>query len=239
MEQVRRLGVLTAVAGAALALASLTFSGSAAATDQNWTDHEGNITTCPAGTQFDGQITSGSGSTELFDWQVTAATYVTISNIDPSVTGLTAYLKGGDGYRVYSPVIPGQQMRSPLNNGDQIPTLSHWMLCYGTTPSTTTLAPTTTIAAPTAPPTTVAVTTTTFAAPTVPPTVPEVTTTTVESGGPTTTTIASSGPTTTLVGDEGGLPGTGSGPSGLLGLGLAMVIGGVVVSSLARAPREN
>lgn len=233
MNTKRRFGVLTAIAGAALALGSLTFAGSANAVElSNFTDHEGNITVCPAGqTKFEGQITSGSGDAALFHWAVTEATYVTVTAIDPSVTGLTAYIKGGDGYRVYSPVYEGQQMRSPTNNGGQVPTLSHWMLCYTVTEVTTTTELVTT--------TTELVTTTT-----------EIVTTTTESdsGGPTTTTtveatttteLDSGGPTTTEVDDEGGdLPTTGSTPL-LLVLGLAMLGGGVIFTLLGRSPHES
>ena len=148
MNTQRRIGLLTAIAGAALALGSLAFAGSAQAVEaSNFHDVHGNITSCPAGTiEYDGQIRSGSGSTALFHWSVTHATYVTITHIDPTVTGLRAYIKGGDNYRVYDPVIDGQVMRSPTNHGGNVPTLSHWMLCSTITPVvTTTTAPPTTV----------------------------------------------------------------------------------------------
>jgi hypothetical protein len=265
MNMQRRFGVLTAIAGAALALGSLTFAGSATATESsNYHDHTGNITTCPAHTiQFNGQIKTGSGSTALFHWAVTQNKYVAITQIDPTVTGLTAYLKGGDGYRVYHPVISGQQMRSPLNGGHNVPDLSHWMLCYTITPlvTTTTTIPeivtTTTVVETTVIDTTTTVAeTTTTVADTTTTTVPDVVTTTTigqsdgptttlaatttteqASEGPTTTEQASEGPTTTVEGDP--LPTTGGGASLPLVLGLALMLGGVLFTVLARTPRES
>ncbi len=144
MNMQRRFGVLTAIAGAALALGSLTFGGSATATGSSNDDEHHNITTCPTGTtQFDGQEESGSGSEVLFHWAVTDDTYVTITQIDPTVTGLTAYIKGGDDYSTYSPVVAGVQMQSPDNGGGNVPELSHWFLCYTITPLVTTTTATT------------------------------------------------------------------------------------------------
>lgn len=144
MNMQRRFGVLTAIAGAALALGSLTLGGSATAGESSNNDEHPNITTCPAGTtQFDGQEESGSGSEVLFHWAVTDDTYVTITQIDPTVTGLTAYIKGGDDYSTYSPVIAGVRMQSPDNGGGNVPELSHWMLCYTITPLETTTTATT------------------------------------------------------------------------------------------------
>ena len=368
MNMQRRFGMLTAIAGAALALGSLTFAGSATAVEQpsNHHDHTGNTTKCPTGTtQFNGQIKTGRGSTALFHWAVTdkavtldrsvehetspIGNFVTITQIDPTVTGLTAYLKGGHGYRAYSPVISGQQMQSPLNGGHNIPDLSHWFLCYTITPlvTTTTTIPeivtTTTLPAPvysynltsmcrpsetegslrirngsptdqaytlalyggetlsgtsapgdtlvtvpwssssdtwiltidgqtktkaignnslceTTTTTTVVETTvidtTTTVAETTTTTEPAAATTTTEqasegptttlaatttteqaSEGPTTTEQASEGPTTTV--DDGALPTTGGGASLPLVLGLAMMLGGVLFTLLARTPRES
>lgn len=252
MNTKRRFGVLTAIAGAALALGSLTFGGSANATgSSNYHDYDGNVTVCPSGyTQYDGQITTGSGSTALFHWAVTSNKYVSITAIDPSVTTMKAYLKGGPHFRVYSPVISGQMMRSPDNGGDNIPALSHWMLCYKVTPPTTTteLATTTTELVTT---TTELVTTTTELVTTTTELVttttePEIVTTTTElvttttigeSGGPTTTAEAT---TTTELADEGGdLPTTGGGTSLQLALGLAMLGGGVLFTLLGRPTRDS
>jgi hypothetical protein len=38
-------------------------------------------------------------------------------------------VKGGNGYNVYSTNVP--DMKAPLNNGMQLPGISHWFVCYG------------------------------------------------------------------------------------------------------------
>src|SRR5262249_8805794 len=65
-------------------------------------------------------------------------------------------VKGGPAYNLYTnpsvlpPTLgPDQHYISPLNNGGNVPTISHWFVCYRGAPSpTTTMATTTTTAPP-------------------------------------------------------------------------------------------
>ena len=112
----------------------------------------------------------------------------------------------GRGNAVYDHPSAGVNYYPPSNGGDQRPSVSHWIVCKGTVPPTTTTPPTTvppttvpptTIPPTTAPPTTVPPTTappTTVIETTVPPT------TIVETTAPTTTVaVTTTAPTTTVV----------------------------------------
>jgi hypothetical protein len=46
----------------------------------------------------------------------------------PGVEVKAVVVKGGNGYNLYSSVVPG--MIAPLNVGDKVPTISHWFVCY-------------------------------------------------------------------------------------------------------------
>lgn len=112
----------------------------------------------------------------------------------------------GRGNAVYGHPSAGVNYYPPSNGGGQRPSVSHWIVCKGTVPPTTTTPPTTvppttvpptTIPPTTAPPTTVPPTTappTTVIETTVPPT------TIVETTAPTTTVaVTTTAPTTTVV----------------------------------------
>lgn len=107
----------------------------------------------------------------------------------------------GRGNAVYGHPSAGVNYYPPSNGGGQRPSVSHWIVCKGTVPPTTTTPPTTvpptTVPPTTAPPTTVPPTTappTTVIETTVPPT------TIVETTAPTTTVaVTTTAPTTTIV----------------------------------------
>ena len=112
----------------------------------------------------------------------------------------------GRGNAVYGHPSAGVNYYPPSNGGGQRPSVSHWIVCKGTVPPTTTTPPTTvppttvpptTVPPTTAPPTTVPPTTappTTVIETTVPPT------TIVETTAPTTTVaVTTTAPTTTVV----------------------------------------
>lgn len=112
----------------------------------------------------------------------------------------------GRGNAVYDHPSAGVNYYPPSNGGGQRPSVSHWIVCKGTVPPTTTTPPTTvppttvpptTVPPTTAPPTTVPPTTappTTVIETTVPPT------TIVETTAPTTTVaVTTTAPTTTVV----------------------------------------
>ena len=229
MKVHRRFGVAVTALGAVLALSSLAVSQAGAIAVVNPTFHEGNATTCAdvgltGATLLEGSIHSGTYTTPLIDYTVTNHRYVTLTRVDPTVTVHAVVVKGGSHYYVYNP--PVSNMRSPFNDGDNIPELSHWFLCYGVKPADTT---TTTVVDTT---TTVEDTTTTVVDVEGPTTTLAPTTTLVDSEGPTTTAVAAEGPTTTVA--TGALPRTGSGADTLLVVGLGLVCGGILSMLLGR-----
>lgn len=67
---------------------------------------------------------------------------LTIKQVAKGVTITAIVVKGGDGYNIYIPGkkglpenAPWKDLKSPLNGGRQVPTISHWFVC-GTTKST-------------------------------------------------------------------------------------------------------
>ncbi len=131
-----------------IALAMLGFIGTAGAdspSDQRATFHDGNVTTC-AEVGFGGDQILGSGGSGQSSGTVTqtpdGSIVVTISDhtgggqqidvvLDPSsgVVIDTIIVKGGNGYNQY----PGNVLDGlipPLNNGGQVPAISHWFLCF-------------------------------------------------------------------------------------------------------------
>jgi LPXTG-motif cell wall-anchored protein len=254
MRVQQRVGIAAAVFGAAMVMSALV-AGNAGAVASNPVEVPGNATTCegvgfPSSLQLDGSITSGTGGNSLISYTVTDNKYVTLTSVDPSVTIQVVVVKGGDNYNKYSPYLT--PMQSPLNGGGNVPNLSHWFVCYTVTPVvTTTAAEVTTTTAAEVTTTTAAEVTTTTAAEVTTTTVAEVTTTTlVDSEGPTTTTTDPQATTTTLVDNEGptttaqssgggSLPQTGARADLMLLLGLALVVGGVVVTALNRRADAN
>ena len=262
--RISKVAAVLVGAGAVFAALGL-LVGPTATAITNPVAHDGNGTTCaqvgfPGSVQYNGSIVTSVDVTALFTATVVGNKYVTISNIASGVVFQAVVLKGGNGYNVYNP--PVASMRSPLNNGGNVPDLSHWFACTTTVPVvttttapvvTTTTAPVvTTTTAPVVTTTTVPVVTTTTApvvttttAPVVTTTVPVVTTTTVPvvttttefaSEAPTTTVGATS--TTTDVASEApptsSLPSTGGADGRLLVLGAFLVAVGSVIQLVSR-----
>jgi hypothetical protein len=75
-------------------------------------------------------------------------TYVTVTGIPQGETLVGVVVKGGDAYNVYLPDkfsgFPWTELHSPINNGGNVPTISHWFACVSGTPTTTTTVPATT-----------------------------------------------------------------------------------------------
>lgn len=145
---------------------------------------------------------------------------------DVTVTGVV--VKGGDAFNVYlagklGEELPWEDLRAPLNNGGNLPQISHWYGCgVVETPSSSVTTTTTT-------------TTTT-------------TSTVTHSSTPTETSTSSSSsevaPTTTTttvapvpVAEEGGLASTGFGSAWLVGLGAALLAAGAAVLLVMRRRR--
>ena len=223
--RISKVAAVLVGAGAVFAALGL-LVGPTATAITNPVAHDGNGTTCaqvgfPGSVQYNGSIVTSVDVTALFTATVVGNKYVSISNIASGVVFQAVVLKGGNGYNVYNP--PVASMRSPLNNGGNVPDLSHWFACTTTAPVvTTTTAPVVTT-------TTVPVVTTT--------TVPVVTTTTeFASEAPTTTVGATS--TTTDVASEApptsSLPSTGGADGRLLVLGAFLVAVGSVIQLVSR-----
>lgn len=145
---------------------------------------------------------------------------------DIEITGIV--VKGGDKFNVYlveklGETLPWEDLRSPFNNGGQLPQISHWYGCgivdetpsSSVTPTTTTTSTETQSSAPTS-------TSSTTSAPS-------------SSGGvaPTTTTTVAVVP----VAAEDDLAATGFGSAWLLGLGAALVAAGAAVMLVMRRRR--
>ena len=196
-------------------------------------------------------------------FSVAAGQILTITAVDPAFTVIGIFVKGGDDTNLYVPGMrglptapPWVNLISPLNNGGQIPAISHWFACA--TPTTTTTTTTTSTTTTTVPATTTTTTqpeTTTTTQPettttTQPETTttqadttttqPETTTTTTEpgtttttTGGGTTTSIA--GTTTTPPRPPSTLPHTGGGlNSNLIGVAVLILLAGSLAALVAR-----
>ena len=82
-------------------------------------------------------------------FSIASGQVLTITAVDPAFTVLGIFVKGGDDTNLYVPGLrglpaapPWVNLISPLNNGGQLPAISHWFACG--TPSTTTTTTTTT-----------------------------------------------------------------------------------------------
>jgi hypothetical protein len=150
----RVVGSVSALALVAGLTASLTGGAGAAPnpqpSDSRATMVSGNVTTC-AGAGFDGDIQVGSSSnSNASDANVQGVVKpnagttqpgtgeeVDITLLNPSAVIDAVIVKGGPAYNVYSnssvlpPALgPDQHYISPLNPGGNVPTISHWFVCY-------------------------------------------------------------------------------------------------------------
>ncbi len=154
---------------------------------------------CPAGTvDVTGSVTAN----------VVGGTNLNITAVNAGVTVTDIFVKGGPDYNLYEPgqrglsaTPPWSNLISPLNQGGNVPTISHWFACGTTGGGTTTTQPeeTTTTTQPEETTTTTQpeeTTTTTQPEETTTTTQPEETTTT-QPGGETTTTQPEETTTTT------------------------------------------
>lgn len=185
-----------------------------------------NVTTC-ADAGLTGSILfggEGNASGEAGSGTVIDDTDLTVT-INAGFTASGIAVKGGPAAFVYDGPFTGPvtitELEAPLvGKPENVPAISHWFVCGGTsttpTPSGSTPPPTTTAPPTTAPPTTPPATTQ-------PPTTTEPPTTTAP---PTTTTA----PTT----PDDDLPVTGAGVSGLVITGLALIAGGAALLLLRR-----
>jgi hypothetical protein len=170
------LGALALAAGIT---AGLTVGAGAAPSpspsDSRATMVAGNVTTC-SGAGFSGDIQVGSSSngnaadanvsgvvkTNAGTTQPGVGQEVDITLLTGSVTVDAVIVKGGPAYNVYSnsavlpPALgPDQHYISPLNPGGNVPTISHWFVCYrlATPPPTGSIRVTKVVAPPDGTPT--------------------------------------------------------------------------------------
>jgi hypothetical protein len=150
----RVVGTVSALALVAGLTASLTVGAGAAPnpqpSDSRATMVSGNVTTC-AGAGFAGDIQVGSSSnsnasdanisgvvkTNAGTTQPGTGQEVDITLLNGSAVIDAVIVKGGPAYNVYSdsavlpPALgPDQHYISPLNPGGNVPTISHWFVCY-------------------------------------------------------------------------------------------------------------
>ncbi|UVS76930.1 hypothetical protein [Actinokineospora sp. UTMC 2448] len=204
MVTLRRVGAAALLAGLLTCLPSVAMAQTPEE-DPRATQHDGNAVAkdCP-------QLWPGSTAVQLTDSDPSKQ-YIDITSVPDGVEVVGVVVKGGDGYNTYDApdlgALPWLDLYSPLNNGGNIPDVSHWFACgvkdTTTTTTTTTSSGTTTTTAPGE--TTTDVTPTTDV-----PTSPEVTTTTAP-GAP---------------GEDDDLADTGANPGWLLLTGLLLLAGG-------------
>ena len=251
MTLIGRRSLRAAFAGALLATGFVLGSATAhaAAADPRATPHDGNATTCDAA-GLAGSILEAPADYTYARGKVPDDQYVDILTVSPAVTVTGIVVKGGDGYNVYEPgklglpaTPPWTDLRSPsVGQNDNIPQLSHWYVC-GTGTTTTTKTTTTTTKTATSTSETTATTTTTASSTTTSSgtgtTTPESSAGDVSSSaaGAAVVTTTTSGPKTSAQ-NASELAYTGFNGGWLIGLGVALVLGGAALMFLVRARRK-
>jgi LPXTG-motif cell wall-anchored protein len=150
MPVVRKSSVRAALAVVPMALAVvLGTAGLAHATeeDRRATIHDGNVDAGQKGAcataGLDGQPLQPSDF-DFSDGEPDVDQYLTINSVADGIIVTGIVVKGGPAYNVYVPdegleaTPPWTDLRSPLNDGGNIPTISHWFACgvpNGKTPS--------------------------------------------------------------------------------------------------------
>jgi len=248
MTLIGRRSLRAAFAGALLATGFVLGSATAhaAAADPRATPHDGNATTCDAA-GLAGSILEAPADYTYARGKVPDDQYVDILTVSPAVTVTGIVVKGGDGYNVYEPgklglpaTPPWTDLRSPnVGQNDNIPQLSHWYVCgTGTTTTKTTTTKTATSTSETTATTTTTASSTTTSSGTG-TTTPESSAGDVSSSaaGAAVVTTTTSGPKTSAQ-NASELAYTGFNGGWLIGLGVALVLGGAALMFLVRARRK-
>ncbi|WP_306748869.1 LPXTG cell wall anchor domain-containing protein [Saccharothrix yanglingensis] len=224
--------IVRGLTGAALLLALVT--GTAAATppgqappqpgDDRATAHVDNVDIGRPGNACEVVGLPGGEGTLPAGTFTSDGTYLDVIALPEGFTITGVVVKGGDAYNVYPNLgdLPWADLHAPLNNGGNVPEISHWFACLSErTTTTTTTAPTTTTAGSTTATTT---TTTTAAAGT-----------TTDVAGTTTTTPA---PAVVPGESPDELASTGFDGTWLLISGLVLVAAGLAVVLTLRSRRR-
>ena len=142
------VGVIALTSGALIAT-MVTPGGAASPSDGRATFHSGNVVNCGQVGFAGSQTAFGNGANPItaggFTTTITGSgTQANITLPLPAGVAVQAVVvKGGPAYNVYSnaAVLPPtlaspQNYISPLNGGGNVPTISHWFICYtgGNTP---------------------------------------------------------------------------------------------------------
>jgi hypothetical protein len=152
------VSAIALVAGLTVAL-SAGSAGAASPSDPRADFHSGNVVTCAQIGFPDSTLAFAKGTASIDDGNVSGEVVGgTTVNVDDPLAGVTiqaVVVKGGPAYNVYSTssgdddgnhVPPAEETPteyiSPLNGGGNVPTVSHWFICYTseTPPATGSLA---------------------------------------------------------------------------------------------------
>lgn len=244
--------VLAAIAATTFAVAATLFSGAAASAVEEPTEDSrativaGNLTSCG-----DGDKGADVGGDEIPEDHLTFTggeedvdQYLDITAIADGVTVTGIVVKGGTDSNVYVPgendlsaTPPWLDLRAPLNDGGNIPQISHWFVC-GTVTTTTTTTTSTTETTTETTTTTAPATTTTEPLTTTPSattTDSSITATSSASGAPATTTSGAVAPT----GGSGPLADTGFSGGQLIWAGALLILLGGGALWFARSRRSH
>lgn len=227
--------IVRSLTGAALLLALAT--GTAAATppeqappqpgDDRATAHVGNVDIGQPGNACEVVGLPGDEGTLPAGTFTSDGTYLDVIALPEGFTITGVVVKGGDNYNVYPDLgdLPWADLHAPLNNGGNVPEISHWFACLSErTTTTTTTAPTTTTTTAGSTTATTTTTTTTAAG------------TTTDVAGTTTTTPA---PAVVPGESPDELAATGFDGTWLLISGLALVAAGLAVVLTLRSRRRS
>jgi hypothetical protein len=142
------VGVAALAAGVTVMAAGI--AGADTASDDRADFHDGNVTTCEAAGFPDSTQVGAEGNGSASDSNVSGVVgtnngpihtgegeELNVTILGSSVQIDAVVVKGGNGYNVYSdqtflpPTLgPPQHYISPFNNGGNVPTISHWFICY-------------------------------------------------------------------------------------------------------------
>lgn len=250
-----RAAVLAAPLAVGLALAGATAAHATYENDPRATEHvyDDNAKTC-ADASLGGEVIAevdGEGGDDSSNFVISPDEneggdlnedqYLSILGVKPGVTVTGIVVKGGNGYNVYIPGEkelsenpPWMKLYAPLNDGGNIPQISHWYAC-GEVEEQPTSTPTT----PTTPPTTSETSTTQPSETSTSPEEPS------ESSTPASSTSSVADATTTTeapidnASDEGDLATTGFGGSWLVWAGALFVLIGVASFAGMRVLKRN
>lgn len=148
-----RVGLLTSTL--ALCLVAAPTAVAAETEDDRAQAFDGNATRCDggpgqtadlnlAGTEYglgDSAYTAPAGVITFAQGTPNSDQYLDITAVAAGFTVTGVVVKGGPGYNLYLPTalgtLPWLDLVSPLNAGNQLPTISHWFACVVTTPTPT------------------------------------------------------------------------------------------------------